>query len=117
MSPDSMILMSPDSRFSSGSGGTTPASYCNIQGGWIGTNNLNADPQFVNAAAGEYQLRPTSPCKNTGDSKINALPPDAGDLDWDTNTVEPTPENLARLPRIRLGTVDMGAYEVQVQEE
>ena len=104
-------------QISSGSGGTTLASYCNIQGGWSGTANINADPLFVNAAAGEYQLRPTSPCKNTGDSKINALPPDAGDLDWDTNTVEPTPRNLAQLARIRFTTVDMGAYEVQVAEE
>ena len=56
----------------------------------------------------------TSPCKNTGDRTIlaNVLPADAGDLDWDTNTVEPTPKDLARFPRIRLGTVDMGAYEL-----
>jgi len=45
------------------------------------------------------------------------LPPDAGDLDWDANTDESTPENLARLPRIRLGSVDMGAYEVQTGDE
>ena len=58
---------------------------------------------------------PTSPCKNTGDSTIiaNVLPPDAGDLDWDANTNEPTPNNLAGLSRIRFTTVDMGAYEVQ----
>jgi len=98
-------------QISSGSGGTTLASYSNIQGGWIGLNNLNVDPLFVNPSAGAYQLQSTSPCKNVGENA--GLPPDSGDLDWDANTVEPTPMNLARLPRIRFTTVDIGAYEVQ----
>jgi hypothetical protein len=104
----------PD-QISRGSGGATLASYSDIQGGWPGTGNINADPQFVNAAAGDYKLQITSPCKNVGENA--GLPPDSGDLDWDTNTVEPTPKNLARLPRIRLGTVDMGAYEIQTEAE
>ena len=39
------------------------------------------------------------------------MPPDVGDLDCDTNTVEPTPMDLALNSRIWGGTVDMGAYE------
>ncbi|MFH1111174.1 MAG: right-handed parallel beta-helix repeat-containing protein [Planctomycetota bacterium] len=88
--------------------------YSDVQGGWSGMGNINAHPQFLSAAAGAYGLQATSPCKNTGDSTPTAdtLPPDAGDLDWDTNTVEPTPKDLGLLARIRLGTVDMGAYEI-----
>ena len=64
----------------------------------------------MNAAGGNYQLQAASPCKDVGE--IAALPPDAGDLDWDANTSEPTPKDLARRARIRYTTVDMGAYEV-----
>jgi hypothetical protein len=54
-----------------------------------------------------------------GDSTIiaNTLPPDAGDLDWDANTSEPTPKDLALSVRIRFTTVDMGAYEVLLAEQ
>jgi len=31
-----------------------------------GTNNVFADPQFVDAANGDYRLRPSSPCINAG---------------------------------------------------
>jgi len=102
-------------QMSSGSGGTTLTSYSNIQGGWMGSNNLNADPLFVNPAGGDYHLQDASPCKNTGDSTpfANTLPPDSGDLDWNANTNEPTPKDLDLLARIRwLGPVDMGPYEL-----
>jgi len=39
------------------------------------------------------------------------LPPDVGDLNWDSNTVEPVPMDLALNSRLWGGTVDMGAYE------
>jgi hypothetical protein len=41
---------------------------------WPGTGNITADPQFVNAAAGDYRLRPTSPAINAGNP---ASPADA----------------------------------------
>ncbi len=61
-----------------------------------GTNNIAADPLFVNPAAGDYHLQPNSPCINSGD---NASVTAATDLDGN--------------PRISSGTVDMGAYELQ----
>ncbi len=54
------------------------------------------DPLFVNPDSGDYRLQPCSPLVNAG-SNDYAL----GDTD------------LAGLPRIRGGTVDIGAYEHQ----
>ena len=59
-----------------------------------GTGHITNDPQFVNAAAGDFHLRATSPCINAG-TNAHAV----GDTDFDGN------------PRIHGGTVDMGAYE------
>ena len=58
-------------------------------------NNIEADPQFANKAAGDWRLSADSPCVNAG---INR--------DWMTNAVD-----LDDRTRIRYGTVDMGAYE------
>jgi len=94
-----------------GPGGTSLATYCNIQGGWTtGSNIINVDPLFNNPAGNDYKLQSTSPCKNAGNT--NDLPVDSADLDWDTNTVEPTPKDLARGVRTVGTSVDIGAYEV-----
>jgi hypothetical protein len=47
---------------------TDPAYNCCIQG-WTGSSswgNITSDPQFVNAAAGDFHLKPTSPCIDAG---------------------------------------------------
>jgi len=41
--------------------------YSDIQGGYAGTGNINADPLFVNAAQDDYRLQWDSPCIDTGD--------------------------------------------------
>lgn len=38
-----------------------------VQGGHPGTGNINQNPQFVNAAGGDYNLAPGSPCIDSGD--------------------------------------------------
>ncbi len=63
--------------------------------GFSGVSNRVDDPQFKDAAGGDYRLRSSSPCINAG-------------------TNEPwmdTAADLAGGPRILHGTVDMGAYE------
>ena len=87
----------------------TIVNYSDVQGGWLGTGNINANPLFQNSAANNYALQSSSPCKNTGGNP--ALPADVADLDWDGNTTEALPMDLARVVRVLSGTVDMGAYE------
>ncbi len=41
--------------------------YSNIQGGYTGTSNIDADPLFVDPANGDYHLTENSPCIDTGD--------------------------------------------------
>jgi hypothetical protein len=62
-----------------------------------GTGNRADDPQFVDAATGDYRLSASSPCLDAGD---NASVRGASDLDGN--------------PRIAFGAVDMGAYEAQL---
>jgi len=40
--------------------------YCDVDGGYPGVGNLNADPLFVDAAAVDYALQAGSPCIDTG---------------------------------------------------
>jgi hypothetical protein len=65
-----------------------------------GVGNISADPLFVNAAAGDFRLRPDSPCIDAGTNGLALLATD-----------------IQGLPRVMDGnddgivTVDMGAYE------
>jgi hypothetical protein len=71
--------------------GTFSVSYSDIEGGWTGTDNIDADPMFVDAAGGDYHLGVGSPCIDKG-TPVGAPPAD----------IEGTPRDAAP---------DMGAYE------
>ena len=49
--------------------------YSIVQGGYAGTGNLNADPLFVDAAAGNFQLQACSPAVNAGNNDVDFNPP------------------------------------------
>jgi hypothetical protein len=49
-------------------GGTPTVRQSNIQGGFAGTGNIDANPLFVNAAGGDYSLSAGSPCIDAGNS-------------------------------------------------
>jgi hypothetical protein len=63
-----------------------------------GSGNITNAPQFVNQSAGDFHLQPNSRCINAGK---NIYAADATELDGN--------------PRVRGGTVDIGAYEFQAQ--
>ena len=95
-------------------GATVDILYSNIQGGWPGIGNIDADPCFVSPGYwdvngtpadtnddfwidGDYRLLPQSLCINTGDPNYILDPNCPNDLDGN--------------PRIVDGRIDMGAYE------
>ena len=83
-------------------GGAPTVNYSDIQGGFMGTGNIDADPLFVRTpdpASGDYgdlRLQSTSPCIDIG-SNIAVPSGITGDLGGNT--------------RISGAAVDMGAYE------
>jgi len=88
------------------SGSSCTLNYCCVKnagyGGQTGNitenNCISADPQFVDAANGDYHLQDTSPCIDAGK---NSYVPSGVTTDLDGNS------------RIVSGTVDIGAYEHQ----
>jgi hypothetical protein len=71
--------------------------YSDIQGGYAGEGDFDADPMFVDSGEHPFALEEGSPC-------IDAGPPDAGALDLPA--VDPS-----GAPRVWHGRVDVGAYE------
>ncbi len=71
-------------------------SYNDIQGGYSGTGNINADPRFVDPAAGDYHLLADSPCRDSGDPVYSCT---SGETDIDGE------------PRVIGIRVDIGADE------
>ena len=65
--------------------GTATVTYSNVQGGFPGTGNIDADPLFVDPASGDYRLSSGSPCIDAGD---NTAVGGCGDCD------EPDPNGL-----------------------
>jgi hypothetical protein len=79
--------------------GAPQIAYSNVEGGSPGVGNINLNPLFVDANAGDFHLSPTSPCINAGDPAFVAA---AGERDIDGE------------PRIMDGRVDMGSDEAAV---
>lgn len=107
-------------------GAATTVSYSDIQGGWsgAGSNNIDADPLFLDPDNGDLHLSPGSPCIDAGSNQ--AVAADSTDLDADGDEAEPVPIDLGGDPRFiddpdsrdsGLGSCplsDMGAYEFPV---
>jgi fibronectin-binding autotransporter adhesin len=101
--------------------------HSNVQGGYAGRDNIDADPLFVDPSGGDYSLAPGSPSIDAGDNTL--APSDTLDLDGDGDTFEAMPFDLAGNPRFLDDTgtpdtgvpgfgypnavIDMGAFEFQ----
>jgi parallel beta-helix repeat protein len=73
-----------------------PTNYITTFSSMSAAETFTNDPRFVNPAAGDYHLQSSSPCINSGkNSDVTA------NTDVDGN------------PRVKGGTVDIGAYEFQ----
>jgi hypothetical protein len=77
---------------------STVVTYSDVQGGWEGVGNIDAEPLFVDPCNGDYHLLEDSPCIDAGDPNYVAGP---NETDLDGN------------PRVVGGRIDMGAYELQ----
>jgi parallel beta-helix repeat protein len=77
---------------------TTIVNYSDVEGGWVGTGNIDADPIFTDVNG---RLSPGSPCIDAGD---NSTVTKAIDLDGNPRIIDGDGNGKA--------TVDMGAYEI-----
>ena len=67
--------------------GTALVQYCDVQGGFAGTGNINADPMFISPAAFDLKLQTISPCVDAGSN--SALPSGlTTDIDGATRLVD-----------------------------
>jgi len=85
--------------------------YSDVQGGYVGTGNINADPLFADARGGDLRLGCLSPCVDAGNNAATGLAGVTLDLDGNPRFVDDAgvSDTGAGAPPI----VDMGAYERQ----
>lgn len=69
--------------------------HCNVQGGFPGTGNIDADPMFIDVEECDFHIAYDSPCINAGISNYSELP----EMDFEGD------------PRIAFDEVDIGADE------
>ena len=102
----------PNEIFDSSNSSST-VTYSDVEGGtgqsWFGTGCIDADPCFVDAAAGNLRLKPDSPCIDAADSSILLAVPVYFDLDGkdryvDIDSIDDTGSGPWEF-------LDMGAYE------
>jgi parallel beta-helix repeat protein/predicted outer membrane repeat protein len=90
---------SPDEIFNNES--EPVVTYSDIQGGYDGTGNIDADPFFVDPGNGDHHLGPGSPCVDAGTNDAPYLP--SYDFEGDSRVIDGDRDGTA--------VVDMGIDE------
>jgi len=80
------------------SGGTNTVTHSNVRGGAVGTGNIDADPLFINAGAGDLRLQSNSPSRHTGAA------------------TDAPAEDIRGVSRPQGAGYDMGAYEMTASD-
>ncbi|MCP4643386.1 MAG: right-handed parallel beta-helix repeat-containing protein, partial [bacterium] len=95
----------PTYELSTHSNGSFDISYSIVAGGFTGgTNIIDADPMFMDAAGGKFRLKYGSPCLDAG--TMDGAPV----VDYAGN---PRPVDIVGVGTEGAGAIDMGAYEKQ----
>ncbi len=86
--------------------------YSDIQGGWKGEGNIDANPLFLDPDNGNYHLQPDSPCIDAGDPDSppdpNGTVADMGAFYFDQNNTEDPEVTL------EFGEVDMNNRRLEI---
>jgi predicted outer membrane repeat protein len=87
------------------SSGDPSITYCDVEGGYSGAGNIDADPLFVDLDGGDLHLQAGSPCIDAADG------PSAPGSDLDGNPLMDAPDT----PNTGIGPpwADIGAFEYQ----
>ena len=99
--------------------------FSNIQGGWPGEGNINADPMFVNPENEDYHLQAGSPCINAGtpegapsddiEGNLRDAHPDIGAYEYAAppDTTPPTPNTIVSIVAVSATQIDITSAEAQ----
>jgi hypothetical protein len=91
-------------------GSSVAASFSNIEGGWPGIGNIDADPLFVDPDNSDFRLQAGSPCIDAGHNNAIA---ELADTDLDGNPRFADDPDLTDIGCGLPVVVDMGPYESQ----
>ncbi len=93
----------PDEIYNANETSSPVVTYSEVQGGYEGEGNIDADPLFVNPGNGDFHLGPVSPCIDAGDTAAPDLPPH--DFEGDDRVIDGDHDGMA--------IVDMGVDEAR----